>query len=136
VSAETIVPIAVKKDTSAPSCFEWFSRHGNRKYWVLHEGSGGCMTDDKLVEGDIVFLSAGQVCPADSRILVQTIDAVMCKGEKRWYPTTTPTSETAIESRNMIFVDTAVEAGAVFVFMLRTPPKRTYIEAFKATFAR
>jgi magnesium-transporting ATPase (P-type) len=110
--------------------------HGNRKYWVLHEGVGGCMTEDELVQGDIVFLTAGQVCPADSRILVQTIDAVMCKGETRWYPTTTPTSETAVESRNMIFADTAVEAGAVFVIMLRTPPKRTYMEAMKTTVFR
>jgi magnesium-transporting ATPase (P-type) len=94
------------------------------------------MTEDELVQGDIVFLNAGQVCPADSRILVQTIDAVMCKGEERWYPTTTPTSDTAVESRNMIFADTAVEAGAVFVIMLRNPTKRTYVEAMKATFFR
>jgi hypothetical protein len=133
VSSEAVAPIPSKADASAPSCFEWVSRRGNRNNWVLHAGSGGCVADDELVQGDIVFLTAGQVCPADSRILVQTIDAVMCKGEKRWYPTTTPTSENAIESRNMIFADTTVEAGAVFVIMLRTPPKRTYFEALKAT---
>jgi hypothetical protein len=132
VSSETIAPIPIKAGARSPLCFEWFSRPGNRKYWVLRDGCGGCMTDDELVQGDIVFLTAGQVCPADSRILVQTIDAVMCKGEQRWYPTTMPTSETAIESRNMIFADTAVEAGAVFVIMLRTPPKRTYLEALRA----
>ncbi len=101
---------------------------------VLRDGAKKEIPLSSLVPGDIIYLSAGDIVPADSRVIVQKdlyVDQSGLTGEsfpveKTTTATTAAGNATITEASNYVFLGTSVVSGTAAAVAVRTGGSTEY----------
>jgi Mg2+-importing ATPase len=101
---------------------------------VLRDGAKKEIPLSGLVPGDIIYLSAGDIVPADSRVIAQKdlyVDQSGLTGEsfpveKATTTTTTAGNATITEASNYVFLGTSVVSGTAAAVAVRTGGSTEY----------
>jgi len=128
------VVLDVYQETKAEKSAEMLKKRVVTTATVLRDGAQKEIPLSGLVPGDIVHLSAGDIVPADSRVISQKdlyVDQSGLTGEsfpveKTTTATTTAGNVTITEATNYVFLGTSVVSGTAAAVAVRTGGSTEY----------
>jgi Mg2+-importing ATPase len=128
------VVLDVYQETKAEKSAEMLRKKVVTTATVLRDGAKKEIPLSSLVPGDIIHLSAGDIVPADSRVISQKdlyVDQSGLTGEsfpveKTTTATTTAGNATITEASNYIFLGTSVVSGTAAAVAVRTGGSTEY----------